>query len=376
MKRLLLLAIIALLAPRTVHAQSSAESYFIDISQTFARHGDYVYQAFTVYEETTFDLRFAVDYEADAAIIRESELSNFISGRAYRGYGLYDGVFGTQTSVTIPAGRYYAAVRNETSASNTIRFEVDYSIQLPDAYFYDWYFGDAMTVDAYGGTAWQEFTIERDVRYFLDGCNSGLEVYIIPRSELSNFRAGRAFRYYTDYSGEDNAYPGLWELHLNPGDYALVFRNQDEVDHTVTWQAERWIPSFGRTSTPLGAAATKTVAPTRNAESQGLRSARLVALNTIRLVFGDRLDTAALSRSQFTIAVGDRTVWPSSVTYDASTGTVSLTAPELATASGNVTVSWTGLRTTARTLNGSTDPLSVRGRREPQLTTARATTPF
>jgi len=343
----------ALFAAQSVYAQSSPDTYFIDLSRTLSRRGDYVYQEFTVSQTTTLDLRFAMDYSADAAILLDGELSNFINNRGYRGYGIFDSVFGTKTKVTIPRGRYYAAVRSEASAANTVRFEVDYNLSLDDAYRYDWYFGDAKYVQPNGGKVWQPFTIEDGIRYFVDGCNSGVEVYVIPNSELSNFIAGRSFRYYSDFAGEDNAYPGLWELDLSPGDYALVFRNQETVAHAVTWQAERWIP-FSRRFT--GAAA-PSLERLPGGETKGLRSASVDVLGTVQLMFSERLDAVSLARSQFRISTQERTVFPSNITYDPAQGVVTLTAPELKNAHGFVTVSWQDLATADGTLSGGTDPL-------------------
>jgi hypothetical protein len=95
-------------------------------------------------------------------------------------------------------------------------------------------------VDANGGKLWHGFTVQEGFRYFVDGCNTGLSTYVIRENELGAFQNGQSFNYYSDYSGTDNAFPGLHELKLPPGTYYLAFANDNANDKPVTYTLERW----------------------------------------------------------------------------------------------------------------------------------------
>jgi hypothetical protein len=347
------------LAAESAFAQASPSTVFIDLHHSLSGFGAYYYEGFTVHESTTFDVRFTSTYTADAAIVPASELSNFTSGRGYRGYSIFDGVIGTNLSVTVGPGTYYAVMRNGVTEANSVSFEIDYSLWLTDASFYDWYFGDNAIVQPNGGKAWQSFRIQEGVRYFLDGCNSGVESYVIPVAELSNFLGDRGFRYYTDYSSTSTAHPGFWELELPPGDYALVFRNSESIAQSATWQAERWIPNSRVTREPLSSSAhTGKWVPVRTGSAtSALRAASVDASGAIRLTFSSGLEQARLRADQFQITSGEKTVTPAKMTYDEATGVLTLIPPDAGQASGYLTVSWRGLSTAQGMLSGGTDQL-------------------
>ena len=225
-------------------AQSSIDTYFTDKHGTFSGYGGYWYQQFTLSAKRTFVLRVAADYRADTAIIVPGQLSNFINNQGFSGYSLFDDSFGTK-SVTLTAGTYYLAVRNQVSGTNTYRLELDYDIKVPaDANytykFIDNYLQGTRTVGAWGGKLWHGFTVQSGYRYFLDGCNTGLSTYVIPAHQLDAFRNNSTFTYYTSYSGNDNAYPGLHEIKLPAGSYYLAFTNSNSIGKAVTYTMERW----------------------------------------------------------------------------------------------------------------------------------------
>ncbi|RYD31183.1 MAG: hypothetical protein EOP85_23025 [Verrucomicrobiaceae bacterium] len=173
-----------------------------------------------------------------------AELGNFTGNQSFSGYAIFDNQFGTKT-VTLAPGTYYVAIRSQSSATNAYRLELDYDIILPpDATqtysFVDHYIQGTEHVAANGGRLWHGFTIQSGFRYLVDGCNTGLSTYVIPASELSAFRSGGEFQYYTAYSATDNAYPGLSEIALPPGSYYLAFLNENGIQKPVTYTMERW----------------------------------------------------------------------------------------------------------------------------------------
>ncbi|MEX0891550.1 MAG: hypothetical protein WEB88_05210 [Gemmatimonadota bacterium] len=222
---------------------SAPSTYFADPSGTLGI-GSSSTTGFTLTATTTFVLRFVSEYQAQAAIIPANQLDAFRNGQGFTGWALFDRNIGTQT-VTLGPGQYYVGVRNVTQASNRYRAELDYDIQLAPENGYTFSYVDsplqgAETVGANGGMLWHGFTIQEGYRYLLDGASLGLEMYIIPASQLNAFRGGQTFQYYPDYSGSDGAYPGLWELKLPPGSYYLAVHNPGSIGGPITYLMERW----------------------------------------------------------------------------------------------------------------------------------------
>lgn len=204
--------------------------------------GDWWVNGFTLNATTNLVLRFSSRYAADAAIVTDAQLDNFKNNKTFTGYAVFDDKFG-YTTVTLPAGNYTLGVRNQISGANTMTIELDYAITLPStdrATFNDYYINGVQTLNA-GAKLWHPFTIEKGVRYFIDGNNTGLDCYVIPASELDNFKNNLSFKYYTDYSGTDCANPGLIEYKLPLGDYVLAFRNSQSIPNTVEYLMERWV---------------------------------------------------------------------------------------------------------------------------------------
>ena len=87
----------------------------------------------------------------------------------------------------------------------------------------------------------QTFTIQSGYRYFIDGVNTGeLECFIIPSSQVSAFMAGQTFQQHSQYQ-ETGAYcPGLNEIILPPGTYAVAVRNNSSQDAALTFTIEEW----------------------------------------------------------------------------------------------------------------------------------------
>lgn len=219
-------------------AAQDANTFFIDLNTTLNNGGAQT-QGFTVTGTKTFVLRFAADFNAEAAVISGSTAQSFLDGGSYTFFGSnFVNTFGT-TTITLGAGSYAVGIRNRTSVSNRMRAELDFQLTVPNWNYYDSPFSRAEIIPA-NSKAWRGFTVQSGVRYFIDGCNSGLDTYIIPESQLANFQGTGGFQYYYG-SDDDGANPGLWELNLSPGVYYLVFRNRNATGKAVTYVLDRFI---------------------------------------------------------------------------------------------------------------------------------------
>jgi hypothetical protein len=185
-----------------------------------------------------------MDYSGVCGIISAADQASFESGGAVGIWG-YSGQYGTKR-FTLPAGSYCLGIRSN-SDGNSIVGEVDMDVELPESdgmYFQATPWNEVGTLTA-GQKLTHGISIQAGHRYFVDGNNSGngdVGVYVIPASELANFNAGRTFQYYADYSGEEGALPGFWELELPPGTYYLAMVNNGATTHAYTYQAEDWGP--------------------------------------------------------------------------------------------------------------------------------------
>ena len=235
-------ALTATFAP-LAHAQNTA--FLSRTGAVLTNHNDYYYQGFSLSATTTFDLRYAPDYASDCVILSPTYLNSFIAGNSYRYFVGFDGRFGTKR-FTLKPGNYYLAVRNEVDAQNAYSVELDYALTslAPDnngSYtFGRWGISSSRYVAPNGGILYNSFSVTSAERLFLDGCNSGLETYIIAADQIGNVRKGRSFSYYTTYSGDDAALPGFYELTLPVGSYYLVFINRSTIPKAVTYQMESW----------------------------------------------------------------------------------------------------------------------------------------
>lgn len=86
------------------------------------------------------------------------------------------------------------------------------------------------------------FTIRSGYRYLVDGVNTGeLQCFVIPSSQLAAFNAGQSFTHYTEYAQTGGNCPGLLELKLPAGSYALAFRNPSgSTNAALTFTIEKW----------------------------------------------------------------------------------------------------------------------------------------
>jgi hypothetical protein len=200
----------------------------------------------TVSTTTTFVFRFASDYQAYAAIIPSSSISNFRNGGSFSQYSQFDGTIGTVT-VTLGPGTYAVGIANRSnSSSNQFKVELDLPVTFSNAGIATTVLNETRYVGANGGRLEQEFTIASGYYYYMDGANSGLDTSIIPSSELSKFRNGLTFNRYSEYSGDqDDDLPGGYTINLPPGTYYLCFHNTSSNAKAVVYTMQGFADNSG-----------------------------------------------------------------------------------------------------------------------------------
>ncbi len=206
---------------------------------SFSQYGDAWTQEFSLSGdgEQTLVLRFVGVYHATAIIINASDAETFRNGGSVKYYEGFENKFGT-TSVTLPAGNYAVAIRNNNDGENNYSVELDCDKTFPDASRIN-SSGEATTVSANGGKLWQPLDVSAGSRVWVDGANYGLETYLIPESELSAFQNNNTFTYYEAFSSESSGgFPGGYEINLPEGHYYLAFRNNNTVDMPLTYTIE------------------------------------------------------------------------------------------------------------------------------------------
>ncbi len=260
---LLLLAAAGLAAGGVARAQSTL---FAEDTGVLPRSGAVASSTFTLGSTRTLVLRVVADYGIDAGIFTPSGFAAFSNGQATTGWALFNNTYGT-SSVTLAAGSYVVAVRSRASTANNFRYELDYDFTRPGERRLDSQ-TRAEYVGANGGRLWQPFTIGSGHYVWIDGANLGLEFYLLPADELDNFRAGRTFRYFSDYGpAQSSNQPGGFHVNLAPGSYLLAFRNSNTIQKAVTYTIEWW--SGGATGTPTPPPPPAVVAPAITTQPQG-----------------------------------------------------------------------------------------------------------
>lgn len=190
--------------------------------------------SFEVKQNTTFTLYFAADYSATLIVMNSNNAQTFVNGGSVSYYDGFDGQYGIN-SFTLGPGSYSLGVRNKANVANTVSYELELWPPKDDATYVDTYFSKATSVSA-NGKLWQGFTIQAGYTYVMEGCNTGLDFFLIPASSLNAFTSNGTFSHYPDYSAEsDPNQPGLATLNLAPGDYYLAFRNPDNEKKALVY---------------------------------------------------------------------------------------------------------------------------------------------
>lgn len=217
--------------------KESATELIAAHQQTLADQGAYYYQGFSLSGPVQFEFMFASDYAAQAVIIDQSQLDSFLQGSTVASYAIFDNDYGIKR-VTLEEGKYAVAVRNTLNIENTMSLELNYADLSLEGYEYESTdIANTRAVEV-GSAVIQSFTVEEGYKYHVDGLNTGLKSYVIPASDVDNFKSGNRFSYFGEYSSDEpnGAQPGEMTLNLDPGQYALIFLNHSDSEKKVTYR--------------------------------------------------------------------------------------------------------------------------------------------
>ena len=230
---------------RTTTKWTGSDTHFLASQlHRLSKQGDVYLEEFSLSKTTSLVFNVATQYKSQVAIIRPDQLDNFKNNRAFSGPAVFDEKMGIQP-ITLAAGTYYVGMRNTTNGSNIVSYELDYTISLPasdrcrynDTYISNYQFYAA------GTKMWHPFTIQTGFRYFIDGCNTGMNVFFIAANQFDKFKNGQSFTHYADFKQGDNngGDPGGVEITLPPGDYYLVARNESKESQAIVYAMQRWL---------------------------------------------------------------------------------------------------------------------------------------
>lgn len=214
---------------------------FVSKYDVFSAKGAYWLQEFTVNTATTFVLRLAAQYKLQAGIFPISQMAAFQNGSQVSGNAIFDDTYGIR-AVTLAPGKYFVGIRNNVSGANSYALELDYGIRLPAPATRT---QTESVAESLTKGQWKSYKITTTTssRIFVDGCNSGIDVYLVDESNYTKFQNNQSFQYLVgEFSGEQNKNtPGFAEIPNTGRIYYLVMSNRrGATGHSFTFTYEAW----------------------------------------------------------------------------------------------------------------------------------------
>ena len=140
---------------------------------------------------------FVSQGSADLFVINSADLPACVAGGSFNfiAQASFQGETGFR-SFTLPAGSYAICARNQTSAPNTIRLELQNLAAAPGFHFSRQQFTPVAQSVAAGARFVQAVSAGDVYRMFVEGANTGGTFYIIPADQTANFLAGQPFEHF------------------------------------------------------------------------------------------------------------------------------------------------------------------------------------
>lgn len=226
-------------------SSASAEEVF-SVTKTL-QVGQRYYHGFSISGSAAdLELLYVSRYTADFYLMPQDQAQAFLDGRTFTYLTNRTppaGTNGFKILTALAPGSYAVGVVNRANVPTTVRVELQRQAAVQGFR----YAGDRFTpaiVNTQPGTRWtQTVSLGDSYRTVVDGANTGGTVYLIPESQVSNFRSGASFLYITNHScGGGTPAPGFCELRFASGKYAIAYVNDTSEPQTILVYGRDFVP--------------------------------------------------------------------------------------------------------------------------------------
>jgi hypothetical protein len=192
---------------------------------------------------------FVSQGSADLFVMNSADLPACLAGGTFN--FIAQASFQAETgfkSFSLAPGSYAICARNQTSAANVVRLELQNATAAPGFHFSRQQFAPVAQSVAAGARLVQAVNAGDVYRMFVEGANTGGTFYIIPPEQTANFLAGQPFDHYPELTAAcgglgaaGTAAPELCEL---PGvaQYMVAYINDTASAQSIVVTAREYVP--------------------------------------------------------------------------------------------------------------------------------------
>lgn len=197
---------------------------------------------------------FVSQGSADLYLMSSADLPGCLAGGSFNfiAQASFQGQSGFR-SFTLAPGSYAVCARNQTSAPNTMRLELQQQTAAAGFHFSRQQFAPIVQTVAAGARVVQPVDAGDVFRLFIEGANTGGVFYIIPSAETQNFLAGQPFQHYPDLTlacggtaQSDNTVTPAPELKLcelpTGGPYGIAYVNDTADPQSIAVVGREYVP--------------------------------------------------------------------------------------------------------------------------------------
>jgi hypothetical protein len=201
---------------------------------------------FDISGDTALEAIFVSQGSADLFLMSSADLPACLAGGSFNFFTQVS--FQAQSGVrtfTAPPGSYAICARNQTSAPNPVRLELQRQTAAAGFHFSQQQFAPLVQTVAAGGRIAQPVTAGDRFRTFLEGANTGGAFFIIPASETQNFLAGQPFQHQAELTAAcAPASASALELCELPGigPFAVAYFNNTGSAQTIVIDERDYVP--------------------------------------------------------------------------------------------------------------------------------------
>jgi hypothetical protein len=196
--------------------------------------------------DTALEAIFVSQGSADLFLMSSADLPACLAGGSFNFFTQFS--FQGQSGVrllTLAPGSYASSARNQTSAPNPARLELQRQTAVAGFHFSLQQFAPVAQTIAAGGRLAQPVTAGDRFRTFVEGANTGGVFFIIPASETQNFLSGQPFQHQAELTAAcapaDASAPELCEL-PGIGPFAVAYFNNTASAQSIVIEERDYVP--------------------------------------------------------------------------------------------------------------------------------------